>query len=39
MLGGMSDHFNVPLRDLDEYNKLNNLHNEGFSTDIFADAT
>ena len=39
MLGGMSDHFNVPLRDLDEYNKLNNRHNEGFSTDIFAEAT
>ena len=39
MLGGMSDHFNVPLRDLDQYNKLNNPHNEGFSTDIFVEAT
>ena len=36
MLGGMSDHFNVPVRDLNN-NKLDNLNCKGFSTDIFAD--
>ena len=34
----MSDHFNVPIRDLDENNKLNNLQNKGFSTDVFTAA-
>ncbi len=38
MLGGMSDHFNVPVRDLNN-NKLDNLNCKGFSTDIFADAS
>lgn len=38
LLGGMSDHFNVPIRDLDENNKLNNLQNKGFSTDVFTAA-
>jgi len=33
----MSDHFKVPVRDLDENHKLNNLQNKGFSTDIFTE--
>ena len=37
MIGGMSDHFNVPVMDLNENKKLNNLQIKGFSTDIFAD--
>lgn len=38
MLGGMSNHFKVPARDLDKKHKLNNLQSKGFSTDIFTDA-
>ena len=37
MIGGMSDHFNVPVMDLNENKKLNNLQIKGFSTDVFAD--
>lgn len=37
LLGGMSDHFKVPVRDLDENHKLNNLQHKGFSTDIFTE--
>ena len=38
MLGGMSDHFNVPLRNLDSKQKLGTVQKDGFSTDLFADA-
>ena len=38
MLGGMSDHFKVPLRDLKEDGTLGELYEKGFSTDLFADA-
>ena len=38
MVGGMSDHFKVPVMDLDKNQKLNNLQTKGFSTDIFTDA-
>jgi arylsulfatase A-like enzyme len=37
-LAGMSDHFNVPVRDLDETGKLTAPMNKGFSTDLFAEA-
>ena len=37
MLGGMSDHFNVPTRKLDKQ-KLGAPTKQGFSTDLFADA-
>ena len=30
MIGGMSDHFNVPVMDLNENKKLNNLQIKGF---------
>lgn len=38
MLGGMSNHFKVPLRNLESDGKLGELREEGFSTDLFADA-
>lgn len=37
-LGGMSDHFNVPCRNLDENRKLTESMLKGFSTDLFAEA-
>jgi arylsulfatase A-like enzyme len=37
-LGGMSDHFNTPCRDLDTDGKLSEPERKGFSTDIFAQA-
>jgi arylsulfatase A-like enzyme len=38
MLGGMSNHFKVPLRNLESDGKLGEPREEGFSTDLFADA-
>ena len=38
MLGGMSDHFNVPVKNLDINGKLNNSNISGFSTDLFVDS-
>ena len=38
MLGGMSDHFKVPVKNLDINGKLNNLNISGFSTDLFVDS-
>lgn len=38
MLGGMSDHYKVPLRDLQANGALGEAYEKGFSTDIFADA-
>lgn len=38
MLGGMSDHFKVPLRDMQADGTLGDSYEKGFSTDIFADA-
>jgi arylsulfatase A-like enzyme len=35
-LGGMSDHFNVPCRDLGKDGKLSEPERKGFSTDLFA---
>jgi arylsulfatase A-like enzyme len=37
-LGGMSDHFAVPCRDLGPDGKLSEPVNKGYSTDIFAQA-
>jgi arylsulfatase A-like enzyme len=37
-LDGMSDHFKVPCRDLDEEGKLTKPMDKGFSTDLFAEA-
>jgi arylsulfatase A-like enzyme len=37
-LGGMADHFNIPLCDLGEEGKLSQPVTKGFSTDLFADA-
>jgi len=37
-LGGMSDHFRVPCRDLGPDGKLSEPEFRGFSTDIFSDA-
>ncbi len=37
-LGGMSDHFNVPARDLGADGKLGEPQSKGYSTDIFAEA-
>lgn len=37
-LGGMSDHFKVPSRDLDKNGKLGEPVTKGYSTDIFAEA-
>jgi arylsulfatase A-like enzyme len=37
-LGGMSDHNNVPCRDLGKDGKLSEPENKGYSTDIFAMA-
>ncbi len=37
-LGGMSDHFKVPCRNLDENGKLTEPMDKGFSTDVFAEA-
>ncbi len=37
-LGGMSDHFNVPCRNLEDDGKLSETVIKGFSTDIFAEA-
>ena len=38
MIGGMSDHFKVPVKDLNEYKKLTDSSLKGFSTDIFTEA-
>lgn len=38
MLGGMSDHFNVPVRQIDENRILGEAEEKSFSTDLFADA-
>ena len=38
MLGGMSDHFKVPVKNLDKNGKLNNLNISGFSTDLFVES-
>ncbi|TLU99542.1 sulfatase-like hydrolase/transferase [Dyadobacter luticola] len=38
MLGGMSDHFKVPVRDLDANHKLGEPVTKGFSTDIFTES-
>ncbi len=38
MLGGMSDHFSVPLRDLQSDGTFSEVKRDGFSTDLFADA-
>jgi arylsulfatase A-like enzyme len=35
-LGGMSDHFQVPCRDLRSDGKLSNPEKKGFSTDLFS---
>ena len=37
-LGGMSDHFQIPVRNLGEDGKLSEPELKGFSTDLFADA-
>jgi hypothetical protein len=37
-LGGMSDHFKVPVRDLDTNGKLGEAEVKGFSTDIFTES-
>jgi len=37
-LGGMSDHFRVPVRDLSDEGRLTEPAVKGFSTDLFADA-
>lgn len=37
-VGGMSDHFNAPVRDLGPDGKLTKPVTKGFSTDLFADA-
>ncbi len=37
-IGGMSDHYNVPCRYLDEDGKLTKPVSKGFSTDLFAGA-
>ncbi|MFW6289399.1 MAG: sulfatase-like hydrolase/transferase [Mariniphaga sp.] len=37
-IGGMSDHFKVPCRNLDENGRLSEPMNKGFSTDVFAEA-
>lgn len=37
-LGGMSDHFKVPARDMDKNGKLGEPVIKGFSTDIFTEA-
>ncbi|MBN1107416.1 MAG: sulfatase-like hydrolase/transferase, partial [Bacteroidales bacterium] len=37
-LGGMSDHFNVPCRELSAEGKLSDPVKKGFSTDVFSEA-
>jgi arylsulfatase A-like enzyme len=37
-IGGMSDHYKVPSRDLDSGRKLTAPVTKGYSTDLFADA-
>jgi arylsulfatase A-like enzyme len=37
MLGGMSDHFRVPCRDMGPDGKLGEPVSKGFSTDVFAE--
>ncbi len=37
-LGGMSDHFKVPVRNLDENGKLSEPEFKGYSTDLFTEA-
>jgi arylsulfatase A-like enzyme len=37
-IGGMSDHYNVPCRNLEPGGKLTEPVMKGFSTDLFADA-
>lgn len=37
-LGGMSDHFKVPARDMDKNGKLGEPVTKGYSTDIFTEA-
>lgn len=36
-LGGMNDHFNVPMRDYDDNGKLGEPTKRGYSTEVFAD--
>jgi len=38
MIGGMSDHYNVPCRDLGKDRKLTKPVTKGFSTDLFAES-
>lgn len=38
MLGGMSDHYKVPVRKMDKNRKLGEPQIKGYSTDIFTDA-
>jgi len=37
-LGGMADHFNIPVSNMGEDGKLSQSENKGFSTDLFAEA-
>lgn len=37
-LGGMADHYNIPLRDFDEHGHLSEATHKGFSTEIFAES-
>ena len=37
-LGGMADHFNIPLCDIGDDGKLSQPVTKGFSTDLFAEA-
>ena len=37
-LGGMADHFNIPLCDMGDDSKLTQPVSKGFSTDLFAEA-
>ena len=37
-LGGMADHFNIPVRELSDERILSEPVKQGFSTDLFADA-
>lgn len=37
-LGGMADHYNTRVHNLDKNGKLREVVQEGFSTDLFADA-
>lgn len=37
-LGGMADHFNIPVSDMGDDGKLSQPVNKGFSTDLFTEA-